>query len=170
MYATLLIMRVLHVLLGVFWAGTLIFNALYLAPSMRDAGPGGAGVAAGLMKRRFLDVMPIVALLTILSGFWLYWRASSGFQPAFMGSGPGVMWGVGAVAAVAAFAIGVGVMRPSMLRAAALSAAAAQASPDTRDAQLANAQALRARAGRAGQWVAILLTVAVVTMAVGRYV
>ena len=54
----LLTARLLHVVLGVFWAGALIFTAVFLLPSIRDAGPDGAKVAAGLMRRRFLDVLP----------------------------------------------------------------------------------------------------------------
>ncbi|MEE8062460.1 MAG: hypothetical protein V3T16_11555 [Gemmatimonadales bacterium] len=167
---TLLVMRVLHILLGVFWAGTLIFNAIYLQPSLRDAGPDAAKVAAGLMRRRFLDVMPLAAAVTILSGLWLYWLVSGGFQVAYMRSATGMTIGLGAVAAIVAFTIGVAIMRPAMLRAAALSQAAAQAAAPERDAQLTEAQALRARAGVAGKYVAALLVVAVVAMAIARYV
>jgi len=169
MYALLLTMRLLHVLLGVFWAGALVFNALFLVPAMRDAGPEGAKVGAALMRRRFLDIMPIVALLTLISGFWLYWRASSGFRPAFMRSGPGVMWGIGAVAAVIAFGIGVGIMRPAMLRAAALAGTAAQLPPEGQEARMTEVLTLRLRAGKAGQIVALLLVIATAAMAVGRY-
>ncbi len=170
MDALLVTTRLLHVLLGTFWAGTLIFNALFLVPAIRDAGPDGAKVVAGLMRRRFLDVMPLVAVLTILSGLWLYWHVSGGFQPAYMGSSIGMTYGAGALASIAAFLIGVGVMRPAMLRAAALTQAAAQAAPAEREAQLAAAQALRLRGVTAGRVVAALLVLAVAAMAVGRYV
>lgn len=169
MHALLLTARLLHIVLGAFWAGTLIFNALFLAPAIRDAGPDGAKVIAGLMRRRFLDVMPVVALLTILSGLWLYWHVSAGFQPAYMNSRIGATYGVGALASIVAFGIGVFVMRPAMLRAAALAQAAAQAAPSERETQLAAAQALRLRGVRAGRVVAALLAVAVAAMAIGRY-
>ena len=171
MDALFLIARVLHVGLGVFWAGALIFNAAFLIPSVRDAGPDGAKVAAGLMRRRFLDIMPVVAILTVLSGFYLYWRVSAGFSPVYMGSVAGMTYGIGAVAAVIALGLGVGIMRPSMLRAAALSQGAAlAASPEERDRGLQTAQALRARAGAFGQGIAWLLAVTVIAMAVARYV
>jgi uncharacterized membrane protein len=157
----LLLMRVLHIVLGVFWAGTMIFNALFLFPAMRDAGPDGAKVAAGLMRRRFLDVIPIAALLTIISGLWLYWLDSGGFQPAFMRSSMGMMLGWGTAAALVAFALGVAIVRPAMLRAAALS---------QDPTQLATAQALRLRAARFGPVIAVLLGVAAATMAIARYV
>ncbi len=165
----LLLVRLLHVGLGVFWAGALIFNALFLLPAIREAGPEGAKVAAGLMRRRFLDVLPAVAILTVLSGFWLYWRVSAGFSQGYMRSRTGMAYGLGGVAALLALGLGLAIVRRSMLRAASLSQAAALASGPERDAQLATAQALRARAAAAGRIVAGLLALTAATMAVGRY-
>jgi hypothetical protein len=162
--------RVLHVGLGVFWAGAMIFMAAFVVPSVRDAGPDGAKVAAGLMRRRVTDVMPVAAVLTILSGLYLYWRVSGGFGAAYMGSPVGMSYGIGAVAAFVALAFGLGVIRPSMLKAAAISRQAAEAPEEDRARLLGEAQAARARAAATGQVVAWLLVIAVVTMAVGRYV
>lgn len=166
----LLIARLLHVVLGVFWAGTLIFNAVFLLPAIRDAGPDGAKVAAGLMRRRFFDILPAVAGLTVLSGFWLYWRASGGLASGYLRSPPGLTYGLGGIAAVLALLLGVGVMRPAMLRAAALTQGAVSLAPAERETQLAAAQALRMRAGAAGRVVAGLLLAAAGAMALGRYV
>lgn len=165
----LLVARLIHIVFGVFWVGTLIFNAMFLLPAMRDAGPDGAKVAAGLMQRRFLDVLMAVASFTILSGFYLYWRVSAGFSNGFMRSTGGMTYGLGAVAALLAFGLGASIVRPSMLKAARLSQAAIQASGPERDAQLATAQALRMRGAAVGRVVAGLLTVAAAAMAVGRY-
>jgi hypothetical protein len=87
-----------------------------------------------------------------------------------MGSPMGMTYGVGAVAAVVALVVGLGVIRPSMLRAAAISRQMAEAPEPDRDRLLGEAQSLRARAASAGQVVAWLLVVAVIAMAVGRYV
>ena len=163
-----LLARVIHIVTGVFWAGALIFTAFFLLPAIREAGPDGAKVAAGLIRRGFLTIMPLVALLSILSGAWLYWKASVGFQPAYMGSRPGMGYGLGAVTALLAFGIGVTIVRPSMLRAAALAQAAASA-PADREARMAEAQALRMRAGKAGAVVAVLLVFTALVMALARY-
>ncbi|HEY7568968.1 MAG TPA: hypothetical protein VH762_15420 [Gemmatimonadaceae bacterium] len=165
----LIILRLVHIGLGVFWVGTMVFNAFFLMPSMLEAGPDGMKVAAGLARRRFLDVMPPVAGLTILSGLWLYWKASVGFQPAYMRSSVGMTYGIGSLAALIAFALGIAIMRPSMLKAAALSQAAASAAPEDRTAKLAQAGALRQRGAETGKFIAVLLIIAVATMAVGRY-
>ncbi|HEV8597916.1 MAG TPA: hypothetical protein VGQ69_00995 [Gemmatimonadales bacterium] len=169
MDVSLLAARLIHVVLGVFWAGTLIFTAVFLLPAMRDAGPDGAKVGAALMRRRFMDVLPPIAGLTVLSGLYLYWRASVGFSSAYMRSAPGMAYGLGGAAAVLALVLGLAIVRPSMLQAGALSQAAALAAGPERDAQLATAQALRARAAAAGKIIAGLLILAAVTMAVGRY-
>lgn len=165
----LLLMRLLHILSGIFWAGSMIFTARFLFPAIQDAGPDGAKVGAALAKRGFLTVMPIVALITILSGLWLYWRLSDG-SPAFMRSGMGMTLGFGALCAIIAFVIGMVVARPAMMRATALAQGAAQAGPAERDGMLAQAQALRARSNAATQFVALLLGLAVAAMAVARYV
>jgi hypothetical protein len=163
-------LRLLHIVLGAFWAGTLIFFALFLVPSVRDAGPDGAKVMAALLRRRFLDVMPMVAALTILSGIWLYWRLSGGFTNAWVTSPSGLALGIGGVLAIVAFVVGVGIMRPASLRAAALAKQAAT-SPEgpERSAQLEIVQQLRSRGVKAGRVVAALLALVTALMAVARY-
>ena len=170
MDVTLVVMRLVHVGLGVFWVGTMVFNAIFLGPSVRDAGPDGAKVMAGLMRRRFMDVMPAVAILNILSGLWLYWKMSDGFQPAYMRSVTGMTFGTGGALAVIAFIIGVVVVRPSMLKAMALGPVIAQAQPQEKDALMARAQSYRSKAMGAGRVVALLLALAAAAMAVARYV
>ena len=166
----LLVMRFLHVVSAIFWGGTMMFSASFLFPAIVDAGPEGAKVGAALAKRRFLVIMPIVALVTILSGSWLYWRVSGGFQPMFMRSGMGMALGIGALCAIAAFVVGLVVVRPAMMQAGALSQQAAQAAAAERETLLARAQAMRARAGSAGRAVAMLLGLAAAAMALARYV
>jgi uncharacterized membrane protein len=164
-----ILMRLLHIVLGVFWVGAMMFNVIFVIPSIRDAGPDGAKVAAGLMRRRFMDVMPVAAIITILAGLWLYWKMSAGFQSAYVHSATGGTLAVGGLLAIVAFIIGVTTMRPAMLKAAALSQSAAQAPPAEREAIMARAQALRARAFNVSRWVVLLITLTAVSMAVARY-
>jgi hypothetical protein len=165
----LLLMRALHIGLGAFWVGAIILNAVFLGPAIRDAGPDGAKVGAALMRRRMFDVMPLVAIVSMLAGIWLYWRVSGGFQTEYMRSATGMMLGFGAAASIVGFAIGAMVMRPAMMKAAALTQAAATADPSARDANLAQAQALRMRAATTGNIVAALLIIALIAMSIARY-
>jgi hypothetical protein len=163
-------LRLLHIVLGAFWAGTLIFFAVFLIPSVREVGPDGAKVMAALQRRRFLEVMPAVAVLTILSGIWLYWRISGGFTSVWVTSPSGLALGIGGVLAIVAFLVGVGIMRQASLRAAALAKQVAT-SPEgpERSAQLAIVQQLRSRSVTAGRVVAALLALVTALMAVARY-
>jgi uncharacterized membrane protein len=165
MDSTLIIVRLLHVISGVFWAGTMMFVAFFLFPSIRDAGPEGGKVVAQLTRRRFTEIVPVIALTSILSGLWLYWRASMGFGQPYMSSLAGMTYGTGGTAAILSLIIGMSIVRPSMKRAAELASAG---SPD--ESRMAQIQKLRKRAGTGGQVVAVLLLVAVAAVAVGRYV
>lgn len=170
MDVTLIVARIFHIGLGVFWAGALIFNAAFLLPAFRDSAPESGKVVAALIRRRFLDITPIAALLTILSGLWLYWTVSAGFSPEYMRSTKGMTYSFGAACAIIAFALGITIMRPSILKAVKLSQSAASANESDRPAIMQNAQSYRTRAGKTGVIVAWLLGLTVITMAIGRYV
>lgn len=165
-----LLMRLLHVGLGVFWAGTIIFVATLLMPSVRDAGPDGGKVMLALMRRGYMAAVPIAALLTLLSGFWLYWRDMQMGGAAWAGSASARVYGVGALAALIAFGLGITILRPTGLKLRTLMETA-QAAPEgpTRAAILAEMAGPRARMASATPWVGGLLALATVCMAVARY-
>lgn len=166
----LLVLRLVHVVSGVLWVGSMFFTTIFLVPSMQEAGPDSAKVMAGLQKRGMMTVVPILAIATILSGVWLYWWDSNGFDPAFSRSGVGLAFGLGGVAAIIAYAIGITTVRPSMVRAGVLAQQLAQgAQGSAREAQMAEIGRLRARAASAGRVVFTLLLFAAATMAVARY-
>ena len=166
----LVILRFLHVVLGAYWAGVVIFTALYLEPSVRAAGPAGGQVMGQLVARGHLTVLPVVAIVAILAGIDLMRRVSGGFDPAWMGSRMGIALSIGATSAIVAFAIGVLVMRTTTLKVMALAQAAMQ-TPEgpARDAQLAALAPLRRRATLSLRVVAVLLGITVTAMAVARY-
>jgi uncharacterized membrane protein len=165
----LIVLRLTHVLFGIFWVGAVVFIALYLIPSVRDAGPDGAKVMQALQRRHLLDVVPAAAVLTILSGLWLFWHDSAG--RAGWGRTPmGMCLSLGALCAIVGFIIGVLVMRAATVQAGQLAASL----PDLpqgpeKDARSARVQRLRLRAAVSARWVAALLTLAAAFMAVARY-
>lgn len=166
----LLFARLLHVGLGAFWFGAVMFNTVFLGPALGDIGPDAAKVGAAMIRRKVMVYMPIAAITTILSGLYLYWRVSGGFRPEFMGSRQGQTLGVGALAAIVAVILGIAIVRPAMEKAGGLGQKAGQASGAERDKLLAESAAARARSASASIWVAVLMVVAVVAMAVARYV
>lgn len=167
---TMLLLRLLHIVLGALWVGIAVFLPFYLMPSLGEAGPESAGkVMAGLQKRNVPVLLPIAALLTLVSGFLLYWKVSAGFTPDFMGSPTGIALGTGGLLATVAFVIGVAVARPSMIRVATLSQQLRAASEADRPQLLATIEGLRRRGAVSGQVVAVLLLLTLALMAVARY-
>ncbi|MGH7644996.1 MAG: hypothetical protein ACREMR_05370, partial [Gemmatimonadales bacterium] len=142
----MLALRLIHIVLGVFWAGSLIFVATFLNPAVRAAGPEGGRVMLRLQERGLLNVMPVVAALTILSGLTLYWRISGGLQAVWVTSRMGIVFAAGGVASIVAFVIGVFVMRAAALRVAVLVAGLEQVPEGpARQARQVEIQGLRLR-------------------------
>src|SRR3989442_10531996 len=61
-------------------------------------------------------ILPIVALITLVSGFWLFQRLSGGAPAGLMRTPIGLAFGSGGLAALLAFLLGIVVMRPAMMR------------------------------------------------------
>lgn len=168
---TLFVIRILHVVIGAFWVGAVLFIAAFLAPSIRAAGPAGGAVMQQLMGARRMHLWLMAAgILTLLTGLGLYWHDSAGFQSAWLASGPGRTFGLGGVLALLATIIGMAVNAPTARRLGELSARLQGAGrPPTAEEQ-ASLGALQARLGRASAAAAVLLLLATVMMAIARYV
>lgn len=166
----LVILRALHILAGVYWAGAVFVVVTFLMKAVADAGPAGGQVMGALIKRRFLDAIPAAALVTVLSGLDLYRRASGSYSAEWMRSPTGMGLSVGAVTGILALVIGGVVGRPSTLKAAALMAhAATMADGMEKAALITRAGQLRARGTAAIQGAAVLILISVLCMAVSRY-
>ena len=166
-----LTMRILHICLGVFWAGALVFVAFLLMPSVRDAAPEGGKVMLALMRRGYMNILPVVAILTLVSGFWLYWNTMETVGPLWASSMSARVYGAGAVAAVVAFLLGIFVLRPTGKKLQALMEQMANTPEGQARATVAEEMnAPRARMAATAPWVAVLLAIATICMAVGRYV
>jgi len=161
------VIRVIHVLLAVFWAGGMFFFVLFLEPSIRSLGPDGGKVMQALQQRSFLGVMLIVGAITLLTGFFVFWRLSAGFSGAMMRSAYAHSLLLGAAAGVVTLAIGFFVTRPSLARMGAL-AAGGQGGPPSPEAAR-ELDRLRARLRLAARTAAALLLLSVIAMAAARY-
>ena len=167
----IILLRLIHILAGVFWTGAAIVTAVFLVPSIRALGPAGGPVMQQIAGVRKLPLYFMGAgIFTVLSGISLYWRASGGFTNAWMHSGSGATFGIGAVFALAAMIVGMAVATPAAKRASALGAAMAGAGRPPSPEQMAEMQQLQARLGKAGALGAALLVLATAAMAIARYI
>ena len=166
----LITLRLLHIVLGVLWVGMVFLTTIFLIPSLYEAGPAAGAVMQALQRRRVMTVVPIIGLVTLLSGLALYWLVSDGFDPAYMRSTIGRTLGIGAAFAIAGFVVGIAVLRPATMKAGALAASLATANESDRPAISAEMMRLRSRAITSGRIVTLLLVLAVAMMAIARYV
>jgi hypothetical protein len=167
----LILLRVFHIGAGVFWVGGFLLFARFLFPTALALGP-----AAGPVMSHMTQVLKLprallsAAVVTILSGVLLYWHDSAGFEPAWMRSGPGVTFGLGAVFAITAFAIGLSVNAPTAQRMGALAGTIAGQGRPPSPEQAAEMGQLQRKLGVALRVVAALLFLATGAMAIARYV
>jgi len=165
-----IILRFIHVVAGAIWVGMVVFTAFFLMPAIQEVGPDGGKVMAAVQRRGLMTLLPILALSALISGIWLYIRAGAGMPAEFGRSPVGMAYGLGGLAGIVAWVLGVAVLRPSMLKAMALGQSLGpSASAEERQRVMGEAQRLRARAATSGRATAYLLLFAVTAMAVARY-
>lgn len=166
----IVVLRVLHVFFGVFWAGSVFTAARYVLPAAASSGAEGQRFMRRLtLEAGLTRAMIISGAITVLAGLWLLWIDSAGFQPSWMGSGMGVMISIGALAAIGGLYTGIRSAMLAMSLGKLLAAIEAKGGPPTPE-QMAEAQGIGARLGKRAQAVAVQLAITVLCMAVARYV
>jgi uncharacterized membrane protein len=167
----MLVFRLVHIAAGVAWAGSLFLFVVFVQPSSAAIAPAGAPFMAELLgKRRLVDRIVAMGGLTVAGGLFLYWHDGQAYGglDEFAGSAFGTAITVGAVASLAALAIGVFGTRPNVARLLAIGRAAAEAGGPTPE-QAAESGSIQGRLKVFGRASLALLTVAVVAMATARY-
>jgi drug/metabolite transporter (DMT)-like permease len=164
------LLRLIHIVLGAFWFGAIVFMSAFLMPTIRALGPAGGPVMGHLAQSRKLPQWLITAgMLTILSGAWLYWRDSGGLQLSWITTPMGMTLTIGASCALVAFLIGITVNAPSAKRIGIIMGARAQAKGPPSPEEVAQIAKLQARMGKGQLAAVVLLTLATMAMAVARY-
>lgn len=166
----LLVMRVLHIVGGAFWLGGGIYSFVFLGPALAVAGPAAAGpVMAGLQQRKLFTVLPVVAVLTMLSGIRLMWITTGGDFSHYFHTRMGHAYTVSGSLSVVAFALALVIARPAMVQAGALAQQMVTAAADARPALQSRLDALRRRSTVWGTVSVALLTLSGIGMAIARY-
>jgi len=166
----MVVLRVVHILAGVFWVGAALTTLLFIQPTAREVGPAAGPFMMHLAgRKRLIDFVLGAAGLTVLAGLLIYWRVTGGLDPDVIGSAYGISLTIGALCAIAALAIGGSIVRPGIMATLAIGrAVAADGGPPTPE-QAAQLQALQRRSIAAGKAIVPLLIVAVIGMAAARY-
>ena len=171
MHAEFLVLRLIHILSGIFWIGGGLYTFFFLGPALASTPAAMGQVMAALQRRRVFTVQQIAAALVLLSGLRLLMIDSAGFSGSYFATGPGRTFAIAGVFAVVAGVFNFGVARPTMLRAGAVAAAlAASADPGEKVRLTQELDKLRKRGAMAGMLAVSFGILAASGMAVARYV
>lgn len=158
-------MRFIHIIAGIVWAGGAILMNLVIGPAIGATGDAGRQFAGHLMgKTPFSKIMLGAGLLTVLPGTYLYGVSSNWFTSAWMRSGQGIGFGIGALAGIAALVFGF--MIGNTNRALAVLGAQIQGKPT--DEQMTQMGALRKRQAFVTVANTIFILLSIVLMASAR--
>jgi uncharacterized membrane protein len=166
----IVVLRLLHIFAGVFWAGAIFTLARFVLPTVAASGAEGQRFMRSLaLERGLTKTVTIAGLLSVLAGLWLMGIDSAWFQPSWMGSGMGVVLSIGALSGLGAAAVGVrSGLKASRLGVLFNEMDAAKGSP--RPELVAEVQQISAKLAAGVRAVAIMLAITVICMAVARYV
>ncbi|MBV8637177.1 MAG: hypothetical protein JO322_03770 [Candidatus Eremiobacteraeota bacterium] len=97
----------IHVLAAAFWLGSTLLLVGVVTPALAAAGPDVAQHFAPQLFQRVPRALGVAGATTILSGLWLYWIVSGGFNSGFARSTGGGLIGIGALCGIAAVFTGI---------------------------------------------------------------
>ena len=171
MHAEFLVLRLIHILSGIFWIGGGLYTFFFLGPALASTPAVMGQVMAALQKRRVFTAQQIAAFLILLSGLRLLMIDSAGFSGSYFATGPGRTFAIAGVFAILAGIFNFGVARPTMERAVAVAASLAAAADAGEKARLTQElDRLRKRGAIAGMLAVTSGILAASGMAVARYV
>jgi len=166
-----LALRALHVLVAGLWIGSTVFMTFMLNPAVAGAGPSGGQVMMRINQRGMATYFAGLGFSTILTGLYLLWRFTGGFDMGVAATHAGLAFCAGGLSGIVAGVIGGGVVgRTAEKIMATMSQAVTLADGPAKGALMQQVASLTERAERAAKVVIALQAFALVMMAVGHYV
>jgi hypothetical protein len=170
MNGLVLLLRLVHIVLGVLWVGGAAMLTWFILPAAGLSGPGGDQFTQALITRtKLLKYMPSMGGLTVLAGFALFWRDMSVTGAAFAQSRAGMAFSIGGLAGLIGLIAG-GIMMARPAKAiGAIGAAVAQSGGQPSAEQARSMAALQARMKTGASITLTLLLIATAAMSIARY-
>ncbi len=166
MNVLMIVLRLIHILAGVFWLGGAFISAFFLTPAIAATGEAGQKFMGYMVTKGHISVrITTAAILTILAGAVLYWIDSGGLTSPWTTSATGWGFAIGGVFALIGLAFGLVVGRNA--NKLGTIGAAAQGKPT--QMQVLEIQAAQKQMSMASQISTAALIIALVCMATARY-
>ena len=100
-------LRLIHIVAAVIWGGGALIMEFFIGRAILATGESGQKFVQHLMNKiRMHRFMTMAAIATVLAGSILYWLDSDGFSSAWVRSGTGIGFGIGATFGLIAFVFG----------------------------------------------------------------
>src|SRR5712692_4794797 len=160
----IIVLRLIHILTGVFWAGTAFFLVSFLTPAIQAAGPEGGKVMQRLALSRFPRALPGAAVFTVLSGLVMYWDKYIAVNLWSTRAGIGFAFG-GAMGLIAVL-IGLLVTAPATMSVAAIAKELIATGKPPSPTQMQEIQSAQIKLASGAIWNAMFLGLAVAAMAI----
>lgn len=168
MNLVMVVLRLIHIVSGIFWVGVIWYMALFFLPRVRAFGQERGRIMQTMAAPPFPQYMTAASVGTVVSGILMFWYSSAGFSAAWLVTPAGVVLTVAGLLGLGVVAEGVFVQRPIGTRMGELGRQAARGEPPN-PAVMQEMQALAARLERATYRGAYLLALAAIGMATFRY-
>lgn len=161
-----IVLRLVHIFAGIVWGGGALVMEFFIGRTIAATGETGQKFAQHLMNKvRMHKFMTFAAIATVLAGTVLYWIDSNGFSSAWVRSGAGLGFGIGAVFGLIAFVFGA-IFGSSNAKLAQIGG---QIQGKPTDAQLSQIQALQKRIKTVSPIHVTCMILAMIFMATARY-
>jgi uncharacterized membrane protein len=161
------VLRLIHIVFGVFWAGSALFMAIILEPRLRALGPAIQRPVMGAIVPMVGRLVATSAVITMVAGIYMALRLRWGHLDQFLDTGWGWAILIGFVASVLAFSSGITTLVLAD-RVGRLGREIEGRPPTPEEA--GQMQRLAARLPRLGRTTAALVLIAVGAMASARFV
>jgi hypothetical protein len=156
------VLRLLHIVLGGFWAGGTMLLGWLAIPVAREIGPAAGPFMQGLLRRRLSTIMPLAGVLTVAAGIWLWF-----LRPPVFETWRGYSLAIGALSAIVGLTIGIVFQRPTAHRMQVLGQTLAGGNAPPTPEQGSEMGRLQVRMASYGNILAYLLALALAGMALG---
>lgn len=163
-------LRLVHIFAGALWIGAAIVYLFFIKPSVKSIGPAGTQFMQNLASRRKYPLFMVsVSLLTVLAGVVLYLNDSGGFKLAWILTGPGLGYSLGALAALVAFVVGTFVIGPTSGKMGELGQEIARSGGGPNPEQIGSMQGMEKKLALAERIDFWTLTISMLAMATARF-
>ena len=160
------LLRIIHIVGGVIWVGGTLIMTFFIGPTVNATDQAGQRFVGHLMNNlKFSNRMAAASGATVLAGVILYWIDSQGFTSAWMSSGAGRGFGIGAAFALIGMVFGIMVGRVSK----DMTQLGAQIQGKPSSDQVMRMQSIGQRQATFSRISAAALVLATIFMAIARY-